>query len=97
MCFGPGAGEPGPSSQVPLETIARWGHVLDIVTPHCQVTNCFTKTYTRFAKVCLATHTGLVWLAATRRGISLASLHILAFVFESVAACAFQGRLGIIC
>ena len=41
----------GPSNDVPPDVIAKWGHVLDIVTPHSTVTNCFTKTYSRFAKV----------------------------------------------
>ena len=36
---------------VPADVISKWGHVLDIVTPHSHVTNCFTKTYSRFAKV----------------------------------------------
>ena len=36
---------------VPKDVIAKWGHVLDIVTPESLLTNCFTKTYTRFAKV----------------------------------------------
>ena len=40
-----------PSEYVPADVIAKWGHVLDIVTPHSTVTNCFTKTYSRFAKV----------------------------------------------
>ena len=38
---------------VPKDVIAKWGSVLDIVTPESQSTNCFTKTYTRYAKVCL--------------------------------------------
>ncbi len=41
----------GPLDHVPADVIAKWGHVLDIVTPHSTVTNCFTKTYSRFAKV----------------------------------------------
>lgn len=41
-----------PSDYVPANVIARWGHVLDIVAPHSTVTNCFTKTYSRFAKGC---------------------------------------------
>lgn len=36
---------------VPKNVIVKWGHVLDIVTPESLLTNCFTKTYTRFAKV----------------------------------------------
>ncbi len=39
------------SDYVPPDVIAKWGYVLDIVTPHSTVTNCFTKTYSRFAKV----------------------------------------------
>ena len=34
------------------DVIEKWGHVLDIVTPDSLLTNCFTKTYSRFAKVC---------------------------------------------
>ncbi|KAL0022632.1 hypothetical protein WJX77_012018 [Trebouxia sp. C0004] len=41
-----------PSDYVPADVIAKWGHVLDIVTPQSTVTNCFTKTYSRFAKGC---------------------------------------------
>ncbi|KAL0046320.1 hypothetical protein WJX82_009131 [Trebouxia sp. C0006] len=41
-----------PLNDVPADVIAKWGHVLDIVTPHSTVTNCFTKTYSRFAKGC---------------------------------------------
>lgn len=40
-----------PSDYVPADVISKWGQVLDIVTPQSHVTNCFTKTYTRFAKV----------------------------------------------
>jgi len=40
-----------PWDYVPADVIAKWGHVLDIVTPQSTVTNCFTKTYSRFAKV----------------------------------------------
>lgn len=36
---------------VPADMIGKWGHVLDIVTPQSRLTNCFTKTYSRFAKV----------------------------------------------
>ena len=36
---------------VPADVIGKWGHVLDIVTPQSRLTNCFTKTYSRFAKV----------------------------------------------
>lgn len=39
------------SGHVPADVIAKWGHVLDIVTPQSRLTNCFTKTYSRFAKV----------------------------------------------
>ena len=47
----PTNGRSAPSDDVPADVIAKWGHVLDIVTPHSTVTNCFTKTYSRFAKV----------------------------------------------
>ncbi|KAA6416694.1 MAG: tRNA (cytosine(38)-C(5))-methyltransferase-like [Trebouxia sp. A1-2] len=40
------------SDHVPADVVVKWGHVLDIVTPHSTVTNCFTKTYSRFAKGC---------------------------------------------
>ena len=40
-----------PSHYVPADVIAKWGRVMDIVAPHSTVTNCFTKTYSRFAKV----------------------------------------------
>ena len=39
------------SLDLPDEVLQKWGHVLDIVTPDSLSTNCFTKTYTRFAKV----------------------------------------------
>lgn len=39
------------SHGVPRDVLEKWGHVLDIVTPDSCLTNCFTKTYTRFAKV----------------------------------------------
>lgn len=48
--------EDGDSSHdVPKDVLIRWGHVLDIVTPVSCLTNCFTKTYTRYAKVCKST------------------------------------------
>ena len=40
------------SHGVPKDVLIKWGHVMDIVTPDSCLTNCFTKTYTRFAKVC---------------------------------------------
>ena len=40
------------SYNVPKDVLVKWGHVIDIVTPDSCMTNCFTKTYTRFAKVC---------------------------------------------
>lgn len=46
------------SHVVPMDVLSKWGHVMDIVTPDSCMTNCFTKTYTRFAKVC----TVHVWL-----------------------------------
>lgn len=39
------------SYELPRDVLVKWGHVLDIVTPDSCLTNCFTKTYTRFAKV----------------------------------------------
>lgn len=36
---------------VPRCVLHKWGNVLDIVTPESLATNCFTKTYTQYAKV----------------------------------------------
>lgn len=36
---------------VPSCVLHKWGNVLDIVTPESLATNCFTKTYTQYAKV----------------------------------------------
>lgn len=47
-----GVEEANMSHAVPRDVLVKWGHVLDIVTPDSCLTNCFTKTYTRFAKVC---------------------------------------------
>lgn len=44
-------GDADVSHGVPRDVLEKWGHVLDIVTPDSSLTNCFTKTYTRFAKV----------------------------------------------
>lgn len=38
-------------SLVPDSVLVKWGNVLDIVTPDSLATNCFTKTYTQYAKV----------------------------------------------
>lgn len=46
-----GVEEADMSHGVPRDVLVKWGHVLDIVTPDSSLTNCFTKTYTRFAKV----------------------------------------------
>ena len=41
---------------VPDIVLQKWGNVMDIVTPDSLATNCFTKTYTQYAKVgtCIA-------------------------------------------
>lgn len=36
---------------LPEDVLSKWGNVLDIVTPESQATNCFTKTYSQYAKV----------------------------------------------
>lgn len=36
---------------VPSSVLHKWGNVLDIVTPESLATNCFTKTYSQYAKV----------------------------------------------
>ncbi len=41
---------------VPDNVIEQWGEVLDIVVPSSQRCNCFTKTYTRYTKVCALRH-----------------------------------------
>lgn len=43
---------------VPDIVLQKWGNVLDIVAPTSLATNCFTKTYTQYAKVgtCIALH-----------------------------------------
>ena len=46
-----GVEETDMSHDLPRDVLVKWGHVLDIVTPDSCLTNCFTKTYTRFAKV----------------------------------------------
>ena len=59
---------------VPGDVLAKWGHVLDIVTPDSCLTNCFTKTYTRFAKVCSVQSAASILGATCHPGFRL-SLH----------------------
>ena len=56
-----GVEEADMSHDVPRDVLVKWGHVLDIVTPDLCLTNCFTKTYTRFAKVCSVQFAAPFW------------------------------------
>ena len=56
-----GVEEADMSHDVPRDVLVMWGHVLDIVTPDSCLTNCFTKTYTRFAKVCSVQFAAPFW------------------------------------
>ena len=72
---------------LPEEVIRKWGNVLDIVTPESQATNCFTKTYSQYAKV--SGKVSAVWHAPVE-----ISMVVLAYRQDTVS---YLGGIGVYC
>ena len=84
------------SRGVPREVLVKWGQVLDIVTPDSCLTNCFTKTYTRFAKVCSVQVAASV-LAPPATLAATSAVHEVAFTHLGAEFCCTLGCSCIHC